>query len=183
MKHAKNIALSVCSVSFLALFLLSLAVVPSDAAAILDTPSSAEANLGNSFSIDALGEAHSFTDQDISRALTKMHIEFVIIRNATHGVIFNVTGGTFVMNYSRCTVIGGIGWAGRAKSEPLNRTIIFAFKINFTDANGGTLQLAFRGFVRRSQDHGPVLYMQGRLTFNFVEYNLVQRGRIYRLEP
>ncbi len=178
MKHAKNIVVSICSVSFLVLFLLSLAIVPSDAAAILDTPSSAEANLGNSFSIDARGEAHSIDE----RALTKMHIEFTIVRNATRGIVFNVTAGTLVMNYSRYSVIDGIGWAGRPQEAPLNRTIVFAFRINFTDAEGTILQLAFRGLVRRTQDSGPILYMQGRITFNLSEYYLIQRGRIHRLE-
>ena len=86
------------------------------------------------------------------------------------------------MNYSRYTTLDGLGWAGRPRDESVNRTIIFAFRINFTNVEGHVLQLAFRGFVHRSQDSGPTLYMQGRITFNLAKYYEIQRGHIHRLE-
>ncbi len=182
MKHAKKIVLSTMSVSLLVMFLLSLTILPSDAAAILDTPHVAAANTGNSFSIDAMGEALSLNDTDSIRALTKMHIEFTITRNGSRGVMFQVTSGTFVMNYTSFTVIDGIGFAGRPQSGLFNQTLVFGFRINMTDDTGTLMQLAFRGFVDRSENTRPVLSMQGRITFEELQYYLGQRGHIHRIE-
>ncbi len=182
MKHAKKIVLSTVGVSLLVVFLLSLAMVPSDAAAILDTPHSTAANTGNSFSIDAMGEALSLNDTDSIRALTKMHIEFLIVQNGSHGVLFLMTSALFKMNYTSYSLIEGVGIAGRPESSSFNGTIVFAFRMNLTQDDGHLTQLAFRGFVDRSESGGPILYMRGRITFEDIQYYLIQRGKIHFLD-
>ncbi|MFW9920757.1 MAG: hypothetical protein ACFFED_14225 [Candidatus Thorarchaeota archaeon] len=182
MKHAKKIVLSTVGVSLLVMFLLSLTILPSDAAAILDTPRSAAANVGNSFSVDAMGEALYLNDTDSIRALTNMHIEFTIVRNGSRGVIFLVSSGSFVMNYTRFSVNDGVGYAGRPQSDSYNRTLVFGFRLNLTDDDGIPLQLSFRGFVDQSEGFRPVLFMRGRITFENLQYYLVQRGTIHRIE-
>ncbi len=182
MKHVKKIVFSIAAMSLLALFLLSLATVPTDAAAVLDSPQVTTANIGNSFSIDAMGEASSYSASSIMRVLTKMHIEFTIVRNATRGVIFQVISGTLILNSTYYVAADGVGLAGRPKDGYLNRTIVFGFRINMTGADGVNIQVAFRGYVDRSDTGKPVLYMRGRITLESSLYNLVQRGRIHKLE-
>jgi hypothetical protein len=182
MKHVKKIVFSITAMSLLALFLLSLATVPTDAAAVLDSPQVTTANIGNSFSIDAMGEAFSYSPSPPVRVLARMHIEFTIIRNATRGVVFNVTSGLLIMNSTDYVATGGLGLAGRLEQGHLNQTLVFGFRINMTEAGGAHIQLAFRGYVDRSVAGTPILYMRGRITLESSLYNLVQRGRIHKLE-
>ena len=182
MKHIKKFVLSTIGVSLLAMFLLSLALVPSDAAAILDTPHSAATNIGNSFSIDAVGEALYLNDTASDRALTKMHIEFTIVRNGSRGVFFLVSSGSFKMNYTSYSMTDGIGIAARPEQSPFNTTLVFGFRVNMTQDDGKIVQLSFRGFVDRFEADRPILYMRGRITFDNLVYNLIQRGRIHRLD-
>lgn len=182
MKHAKKIVLSTVGVSLLVMFLLSLTIVPSDAAAILDTPHAAAANIGNSFSIDAMGEALYLNGSDYIRALTKMHIEFTILLNGSRGAMFCITSGLFVMNHTSFTAIDGMGIAGRPQSGLLNQTLVYRFRINMTSDTGILIQLTFRGYVDRSENSTPILSMQGRITFEDLHYYLGQRGHIHRIE-
>jgi len=182
MKHVKKIVFSIAAMSLLALFLLSLATVPTDAAAVLDSPQVTTANIGNSFSIDAMGEAFSYSASSPVRVLTKMHIEFTIVHNATRGVVFEITSGLFAMNSTYYSAASGLGLAGRPVQGHLNQTIVFGFRINMTGADGAHIQLTFRGYVDRSTAGKPVLYMRGRITLETSLYNLVQRGRIHKLE-
>ncbi len=182
MKHAKKIVLSIAGVSLLAMFLLSLTIVPSDAAAILDTHHTAAANIGNSFSIDAKGEALSLNDNDGIRVLARMHIEFTKVHHGSRGVIFQVTSGTLMMNYTSLTDVDGIGLAGQAQSGLFNQTLVFGFRINMTNDAGLPVRLTFGGFVDRFETFRPILSMQGRITFEDLQYYLSLRGRISRIE-
>ena len=75
----------------------------------------------------------------------------------------------------------GLGIAGRPEEGRFNGTIVFGFRINVTGPNGEVAQLEFRGFVKRTQEHGPLLIMQGRLVLDNQVFVFRQIGRIHRI--
>ncbi len=182
MKRVAPVLVPTISVSLAILLVFSLSPLLTDAAAILDSPGAAAASLGNSFEIKAIGEAIANTTDGSVRALTKMHLEFTIVRNGTRGVLFQVNSGYLVMNYTRYEIQEGIGLAGRPREGRFNNTIVFGFRVNLTGYDGDAAQLVFRGFVARNEAKGPILYMQGRITLESVQYYLIQRGNVHRIK-
>ncbi len=181
MRHAKKILALGAVLSVFALIALPLLTTSVDAAAVLESEATARAAIGDSFSIEARGEAGFRTEDTESRALTKMHLEFEIVRNGTRGVMFEVTSGYLVMNYSRYSVTEGLGFAGRPDEGRFNNTIVFGFRLNMTGADDTDISVGFLGFVVRNQDSKPVLVMRGQITVDDLVYNLLQRGIIQRL--
>ncbi|MCK4566543.1 MAG: hypothetical protein KAU48_04460, partial [Candidatus Thorarchaeota archaeon] len=75
----------------------------------------------------------------------------------------------------------GLGIAGRPEEGRFNGTIVFGFRINVTGPNGEEVQLEFRGFVKRTQERGPLLLMQGRLVLDDQVFVFRQIGLIHKI--
>ena len=181
MQHAKKITLATVATVLVGLFILSSFTVPVDAAAILESETSARAALGDSFYIDARGETFIINEEYESRALTKMHLEFEIVRNGSRGVMFSVTSGSFVVNTTRYSVSEGVGFAGRPSQGEFEGRIVFGFRLNLTDGEGNEIQIGFLGTVIRNGEDRPVLAMRGHVIVDGLEYSLIQRGLIRRI--
>ena len=181
MQHAKRIAIASMAAVLIGLVALQSFSAPVDAAAILESENRALAAVGQSFSIDARGEIFILREDYESRALTKMHFEFTIVRNGSRGVIFEVTSGHLVVNSTRFTISEGVGFAGRPSNGRFNTTIVFGFRMNLTDAIGNPVQVGFLGGVLRNQGSRPILAMRGYTTIGDLRYSLIQRGRIHRI--
>jgi hypothetical protein len=181
MQHAKRITIAVTATILVTLLALQTFASPVDAAAILESENTALASIGDSFSIDARGEFFILSEDFESRALTKMHFEFTIVRNGSRGVMFSVNSGYLVVNTTRYTVVDGLGFAGRPSNGRFNTTLIFGFRINLTDNAGNKIHLGFLGGVIRNSDSRPILIMRGQATFDGLSYTLIQRGLIRRI--
>jgi hypothetical protein len=182
MKHARKAIIFTAAASISLLFGLLLLVAPTDAASILETTNARGAELGDAFYIDSRGEAAAKDmDERIIRALTKMHIEFILTRKGQRGVIFEVTSGSFTMNFTKFSFSEGVGFAGRPSEDKFNGTVIFGFKFNMTDSDGRVARVGLLGKVKRTEEHGPVLVMKGRIEFDGLTYSFIQAGKIHRI--
>ena len=181
MKHAKKITTAVVATTLLLIIVVPMIAIPADAAVVFESPIIANANIGQSFSIDARGFAQTSSEMDAIVALTKMHLEFEIVRNGSRGVMFNITSGTFVINETSYAITGGVGIAGRITEGPFNGTIGFGFRFNMTGPADELVEIGFRGVVLRTEDNGIVLVMRGGIQISPLSFQLAQRGRISRL--
>ena len=180
MKRVKELTIAATAISFAFLLALPVFVVPTDAAAVLDAPDAARVEIGDAFVIDARGEGNSRDTSDISRILTKMHLEFEVSDRRERGVIFAITSGSFVANYTQFSLIDGLGAAGRPEEGRFNETVTFIFRLNLTGPEGEVIQIKIFGFVQRTENFGPVLFMRGLVILDGIEYVLSQLGRISR---
>jgi hypothetical protein len=184
MKHAKFL-ITLAPVLVLAFVIATpLLTTPADAAAVLQSPSAAAANLGESFEIVARGRAGVQPDQDGTFEVTlstQMNLEFTIEERATQGVLLSTTQGEIILNDTVFVFDEGVGFAARPEAEALNVTVVFGFRINMTGPNGETAELVLLGGVKRTQRVGPVLIMRGRLVVGETVFVLGQLGRIYRV--
>lgn len=184
MKHAKKslTILSALVLVFIVAFPLMTTTV--DAASVLETEAAVNANIGNTFEVLARGRG-GYTIEDMNEfkadCLTQMDLEFTITRSGEHGVLLEVLHGSFSLNDTLFEFDEGLGIAGRPEEGRFNGTIIFGFRINVTGLNGEPAQLEFRGRVRRTQEHGPLLFMQGRLVLENQIFVFRQIGRIHRI--
>jgi hypothetical protein len=182
MTHVKKIALALASISLVALIVLPLLVSPVDAAAVLESETTAQASLGDSFYIEARGVAGTRNDDFTSRALIKMYFEFTIIRNGTRGVMFEVQSGYLTINQTRYVMREGFGFAGRPSEGRFNSTIVFGFRFNMTGPDGEDISVGLLGAVIRNRDGRPTLIMRGHIQINDSDFSLVQRGIIHRIQ-
>ena len=180
LKRAKKKAIALAAMSFVFLLALPIFAVPTDAAAVLDYPDSARVEIGTAFYIDARGEGNSRESSEGSRVLTSMHLEFEVSARGERGVLFIITSGSFVANYTHYELTDGIGAAGRPQEGRFNKTIVFIFRFNMTGPNGEIIQAKVFGFVKRTQDYGPVLVMGGSAVLDGIDYAIRQLGRIHR---
>jgi hypothetical protein len=184
MKHAKKsfTLLSTLALVFIIAFPLMTTTV--DAASVLEKEAAAIASIGDTFEILARGRG-GFTPEDIDAFdadyFTRMELEFTITRRGERGVLLEVHEGSFSLNDTIFEFDDGLGIAGRPEESRFNGTLIFGFKINVTGPNGEVAQLGFRGIVKRTQEHGPLLVMLGRLVLDNQVYVFRQIGRIHRI--
>jgi hypothetical protein len=182
MKHARKILIFTAAVSISLLFLLPLLVAPTDAASVLETTNAKGADLGDAFQINARGGAAAkVSDESIIRALTKMRIDFTLARRCQRGVVFEITSGSFTLNDTQFSFFEGIGFAGCPKEGRFNGTVVFSFKCNMTDSEGKLAQVGLLGKVERTEEHGPVLVMKGRIDYDGLTYGFIQAGKIQRI--
>jgi hypothetical protein len=182
MKHTRKAIVLTAAASISLFFVLPLIITPTDAASILETTNARGAEIGDAFYIDSRGRAiANDSDGKLIRALLKMHIEFTLTRRGRRGVIFEITSGTFTMNYTQFSFSEGVGFAGRPSEGKFNGTIVFGFKFNMTDSDGGLAKVGLLGRVKRTEKHGPVLVMKGRIDFDGLTYGFIQAGKIHRL--
>ncbi|MHA1138305.1 MAG: hypothetical protein ACTSSE_17635 [Candidatus Thorarchaeota archaeon] len=155
-----------------------------DAASVLEKEAAATASIGDTFEILARGRG-GYTLEDIEEFkadyLTNMTLEFTITRRGERGVLLEVLDGSFSLNDTTFGFDEGLGIAGRPEEGRFNGTIVFGFRINVTGPNGEVAQLEFRGIVKRIQEHGPLLIMQGRLVLEDQIFVFRQFGRIHRI--
>jgi hypothetical protein len=137
--------------------------------------------VGDAFYIDAWGPGTSRDNVEDSRVLTEIHLEFELSMRGERGVVFTLTSGSFVANYSHYILIDGVGAAGRPGQGRFNGTITFVFRFNMTGTNGETVQITLLGGVKRTEDRGPILVMTGSIAMDGIDYRLWQLGRIYKL--
>ncbi len=182
MKHAKKILPITAAISVLVIIVISSLAVPTDAASVLDTSYAPAASVGDVFSINAWGEIAAKIDDDLSRALTEMHLEFELVEKGQRGVRFDVLSGYFIINSTRYEVTEGVGFAGVPKEGRFNGTLVFGFRFNMTESGEELVQVGFLGKVVRTEEHGPILFMRGRILVDDLTYALGQRGRIHRIE-
>ena len=182
MKHARKVLVLITAASISLLFVLPLLITPTDAASVLETTNARGAEVGDAFYIDSRGRAAANdSDGNIIRALLKMHIEFSLTRKGRRGVIFEVTSGTVTMNYTQFSFSEGVGFAGRPTEGRFNGTVVFGFKFNMTDSDGGLAEVGLLGKVKRTEEHGPVLVMKGRIDYGGLTYCFIQAGKIHRI--
>lgn len=181
MNRAKKIAIAVVTATLLLIIVVPMIAIPADAAAVLESPIVANANIGQSFLIGARGFAQTSSEIDAVVAVTIMHLEFEIVRKGLRGVMFNITSGTFVINETSYVITGGVGIARRITEGPFNGSIGFGFRFNMTGPTGDLAEIGFRGVVLRTEDNGIVLVMRGGIQINSLSFQLAQRGRISRL--
>ncbi len=181
MKHAKTITLTSVLVLVFAI-VTPLLTTTADAAAVLESPPAATANIGASFEIVARGRAGPVVTEDEFRFtyVTRMTLEFTIEEIAPRGVLLRVQGGMFTLNDTEFRVDEGVGFAARPQNSEINVTVVFGFKINMTGPNGEAASLAFVGGVKRTQRFGPVLIMRGILNVDDAAFVVAQLGRIHR---
>ena len=169
MKHAKSLT-TLASVLVLAFVIANpLLATTADAAAVLDSPSAAAANLGVSFEIVARGRAGVQPTPEAAfegTHSTTMTLEFVIEERATRGVLLSITRGEISLNGTVFVFDEGVG---------------FGFRINVTGPSGESAELVFLGGVRRTQRVGPLLIMRGQLVAGETVFMLGQLGRIHRV--
>jgi hypothetical protein len=174
--------LSALAIVFIIAFPLMTTTV--DAASVLETEAAATASIGDTFEILARGRG-GYTLEDMEEFevdyLTQMNLEFTITRRGERGVLLKVLDGSFSLNDTTFEFDEGLGIAGRPEEGRFNGTIVFGFRINVTGPNGEVAQLEFRGFVKRTQERGPLLIMQGRLVLEDQIFVFRQVGRIHRI--
>ena len=184
MKHAKSLT-TLASVLVLAFVIANpLLATTADAAAVLDSPSAAAANLGVSFEIVARGRAGVQPTPEAAfegTHSTTMTLEFVIEERATRGVLLSITRGEISLNGTVFVFDEGVGFAARPEVGTLNVTVVFGFRINVTGPSGESAELVFLGGVRRTQRVGPLLIMRGQLVAGETVFMLGQLGRIHRV--
>jgi len=179
MMHAKQAAVVASAAVFLVLLSLPFIVVPTDAAAVLDTPETARLGIGTVLQIDARGTAQANVDEEVVRALTTMSLVFEITQKGQHGALFAVMSGSLVLNTTRFVVTNGIGVAGRPEMGRFNGTVVFVFRFNMTKTDGTIVQVTLRGIVVRSEGHGPILAMRGTMSVDNLSWVLRQFGRVH----
>ncbi len=173
----------VAAISVLVIIVVSSLAIPTDAASVLDTAYAPAASVGDVFSIDAWGEIAAKTDDDdLSRALTEMHLEFELVEKGRRSVRFNILSGYFIINSTRYEVTEGVGFAGVPEEGRFNGTLVFGFRFNMTESGEEIVQIGFLGKVVRTEERGPILLMRGRVLVDDLTYALGQRGRIHRIE-
>ena len=184
MKHAKKTLTFLSALALVFIIAFPLVTTTVDAASVLETEAAATASIGDTFEILARGRG-GFTLEDMedfeANYLTQMKLEFKIVRRGERGVLLEVLEGHFSLNDTTFDFDEGFGIAGRPEEGRFNGTIVFGFRINVTDSNGEEAQLEFRGFVKRTQDNGPILLMQGRLVLADQVFVFRQIGRIHRI--
>jgi hypothetical protein len=155
-----------------------------DAASVLEREAAATASIGDTFEILARGRG-GFTLEDMedfeANYLTHMDLDFTIARRGERGVLLEVLDGQFSLNDTIFEFDEGIGIAGRPAEGRFNGTLVFGFRINVTGPDGEIAQLEFRGIVKRTLEHGPILVMQGRLVLEDQVFVFRQIGRIHRI--
>jgi hypothetical protein len=182
MKHARKLLVFTAATAISLLFVLPLLATPTDAASVLETTNATGAELGDAFYINSRGRAAAKNDdENIIRALTKMHIKFTLTRKGRRGVLFEITSGTFTLNSTQFSFSEGIGFAGRPMEGQFNDTVIFGFRFNMTESDGTFAEVGLLGRVKRTEEHGPVLVMKGRIIFNGLTYGFIQAGKIQRM--
>ena len=183
MKHAKIISLT--SVLVLALTIVTpLLTTNADAAAVLQLPTAAAANIGESFEIMARGRAGcqpSEGEEFQFTYLTRMTVGFVIEKRGDRGVVLSICVGTFSLNDTLFTVDEGVGFAARPQVGELNVTVVFGFRLNMTGPDGGSASLIFVGGVKRTQRLDPVLIIKGILDMDGTVFMFAQLGKIHRV--
>jgi len=184
MKHAKKslTLLSALALIFIVAFPLMTSTV--DAASVLEKEAAATASVGNTFEILARGRGgYTLDKMDEFKAnfLTHMNLEFTITRRGERGVLLEVLDGHFSLNDTAYDFNRGLGIVARPEEGRFNGTMVFGFRINVTDLDGTVAQLEFRGIVKRTQEHGPILVMQGRLILENQIFVFRQIGRIHRI--
>jgi len=174
--------LSTLTLVFIIVFPLMTSTV--DAASVLETEAAATASIGDSFEILARGRG-GFTIEDMENFeadyLTRMELDFKISRRGDRGVLLEVLDGHFSLNDTTFDFDEGLGIAGRPEESKFNGTIVFGFRINVTGPNGEEAQLGFRGFVKRTEERGPLLLIQGRLVLDDQVFVFRQIGIIHRI--
>ena len=183
MKHAKKL-LTLISAAVIVFLVAFSFFATTDAASVLESPSAAIASIGDSFLIQARGQAGVQTDEreDFQiNYLTKMNLEFRIMRRGDRGVVLEVLEGSFSLNSTVYTFQEGVGVAGKPQNELLNGTeLVFGFRINGTSLEGNSAEIVLLGGVKRYQDIRPILIMKGRMIVDDIAYVFGQLGIIRR---
>jgi hypothetical protein len=182
MRHAKKFLPLAAAISVLVIIVVSSLATPTDAASVLDTAYAPAASIGDVFSINAWGEIAAKTNDDFSRALTEMHLEFELVEKGRRKARFHVLSGYFIINSTRYEVTEGVGFAGVPEDGRFNGTLVFGFRFNMTESGEEIAQVGFLGKVVRTEERGPILFMRGRVLVDDLTYALGQRGRIHRIE-
>lgn len=184
MKHAKKSLTIISALALVFIIALPLMTTTVDAASVLEREAAATASIGDTFEILARGRG-GFTIEDMenfeANNLTRMDLEFTIIRRGERGILLEVLGGHFSLNDTTFEFDEGLGIVGRPEEGGFNGTLVFGFRISITDSNGEIAQLEFRGIVKRTLEHGPLLVMQGRLVQEDQVFVFRQIGRIHRI--
>lgn len=184
MNHTKKSLTILSALALVFIIAFPLMTTTVDAASALENEAAAIANIGNSFEILARGRG-GYTIEDMEEFeasyFTQMNLTFAITRRGERGVLLEVHDGYFSMNGTTFVFDEGLGIAGRSEEGRFNGTIVFGFRINITGPNGEVAQLAFRGIVKRTQERGPLLIMQGRLILDDQVFVFRQIGRIHRI--
>jgi hypothetical protein len=174
--------LSALALVFIIAFPLMTSTV--DAASVLEKEAAATASIGDTFEILARGRG-GYTLENMeefeANYLTNMDLEFTITRRGERGVLLEVLDGSFSLNDTIFEFDEGLGIAGRPEEGRFNGTLVFGFRINVTGPDGEVAQLEFRGIVKRTLEHGPLLVMQGRLVLENQVFVFRQIGRIHRI--
>jgi len=184
MKHAKK-SLTILSVVAL-VFIIAFPLMTStaDAASVLEKEAAATTSIGNTFEIQARGRGgYTLEDMENFEAdyFAQMNLEFTITRRGERGVLLEVLDGHFLLNDTTYDFDEGLGIVARPEQGRFNGTMVFGFRINITGPNDEVAQLEFRGIVKRTQEHGPLLIMQGRLVIENQVFVFRQVGRIHRI--
>lgn len=180
-KKAISILSSIVLLSIITLPMLTLSV---DAASVLENEDAAIARIGDSFEIIAKGRG-GFNSNAIEEFQAnykiQMKFNFLIACKGERGVLFESLNGHLSINDTSYTFDNGMGIAGLPTKGKFNDTLVFGFKINLTDSDEQTSQLEFIGRVLRTQNHGPLLLMKGRVTFDgqILVFGVI--GRIHRI--
>ena len=184
MKHAKKSLTILSALALVFIIAFPLMTTTVDAASVLENEAAATASIGDTFEILARGRGgYTLEDMENFKAeyLTSMALEFTITRRGERGVLLEVLDGKFSLNDTTFAFNEGFGIAGRPEQGRFNGTIIFGFRINVTGSDGEVAQLEFRGIVKRTQEHGPLLIMKGRLVLEGQIFVFRQLGRIHRI--
>jgi len=184
MKHAKKSLTILSALALVFIIAFPLMTTTVDAASVLEKEAAATASIGDTFEILARGRGgYTLEDMESFEAdyLTNMTLEFTITRRGELGVLLEVLDGHFSLNETIFEFDEGLGIAGRPVEGRFNGTIVFGFRINVTGPNGEVAQLEFRGIVKRTLEHGPLLIMQGRLVLEDQTFVFRQIGRIHRI--
>lgn len=184
MKHAKKSLTILATLALVFIIAFPLMTTTVDAASALEKEAAAIASIGDTFEILARGRGgYILEDMEEFEAdyLTQMDLTFTIARRGERGVLLEVLDGHFSLNDTTFEFDEGLGVAGRPEEGRFNGTLVFGFRINVTGPNGEVAQLAFRGIVKRTQEHGPLLIMQGRLVLDDQVFVFRQIGRIHRI--
>ena len=184
MKRAKKTLTFLSALALVFIIAFPLMTTTVDAASVLEKEAAATASIGDSFEILARGRG-GFTIEDMENFeadyLTRMELDFKITRRGERGVLLEVLDGHFSLNDTTFDFDEGLGIAGRPEEGRFNGTIVFGFRINVTGPNGEEAQLEFRGFVKRTQERGPLLLMQGRLVLDDQVFVFRQIGLIHKI--
>jgi hypothetical protein len=184
MKRAKKTLTLLSALALVFIIAFPLMTTTVDAASVLEREAAATASIGDTFEILARGRG-GFTLEDMENFeadyLTNMTLEFTITRRGERGVLLEVLDGQFSLNDTVFEFNEGLGIAGRPEEGRFNGTLVFGFRINVTGPDGEVAQLKFRGIVKRTLEHGPLLIMQGRLVLEDQIFVFRQIGRIHRI--